>query len=113
MATYSVPPDFSEKEKIVGGILTAAQLICIIVGIACAALFSIITYHFLKTAASIIIGVIIFIPLGGVFALLKIKGLPLYTYLRLKKYHKTIVKKMPNYRVAADDFELSYKQKKN
>ena len=112
MATYSVPPDFSEKEKIVGGILTAAQLICIIVGIACAALFSFITFAFLGTA-SIIIGVIIFIPLGGVFALLKIKGLPLYTYLRLKKYHKTIVKKMPNYRVAADDFELSYKKKKN
>lgn len=111
MAAYNVPPDFSEKEKIVGGILTAAQLICIIAGIAGAALFSFITFSFLGTAA-IIIGVIIFIPLGGVFALLKIKGLPLYTYIRLKQYHKTVTKQMPNYRTEADDFELSYLERK-
>jgi hypothetical protein len=111
MAAYSVPPDFSEKEKIVGGILTAAQLICIIAGIAGAALFSFITFSFLGTAA-IILGVIIFVPLGGVFALLKIKGLPLYTYVKLKRYHKTIVKQMPNLRTEADDFQLSYKERK-
>lgn len=112
MATYSVPPDISEKEKIVGGILTGAQLICILAGVGAAAIFSFATFAFLGTA-SIIAGVIIFIPIGGVFALLKIKGLPLYTYLRLRKYHKTVVKKLPNYRVEADDFELSYLEKKN
>lgn len=111
MATYSVPPDISEKEKIVGGILTAAQLICILIGVGCAALFSFLFFAVLGTA-SIIIGVVIFIPLGGVFALLKVKGLPLYEFLKRKKYHKTITKKMPNYRVEADDFELSYLEKK-
>lgn len=112
MATYSVPPDISEKEKIVGGILTAAQLICILIGVGAAAIFSFLTFAFLGTA-SIIIGVIIFIPVGFVFALVKIKGLPLYSYLKLKKYHKTITKKLPNYRVEANEFELSYLEKKN
>lgn len=112
MAVYSVPPDISEKEKIVGGILTAAQLICILIGVGCAAVFSFLFFQIIGTAA-IILGVIIFIPIGGIFALLKIKGLPLYEYLRLKKYHKTVTKKMPNYRAEADEFELSYLEKKN
>lgn len=112
MAVYSVPPDISEKEKIVGGILTAAQLICILAGVGLAAIFSFITFAFLGTAA-IIVGVVIFIPVGFVFALLRIKGLPLYTYLRLKKYHKTVTKKLPNYRVEANEFELSYLERKN
>lgn len=111
MATYSVPPDISEKEKIVGGILTAAQLICVLVGVGCAAIFSFATFAFLGTA-SIIMGVIIFIPVGFVFALFKVKGLPLYTYIKLKKYHKTITKRLPNYRVEANEFELSYLEQK-
>jgi uncharacterized membrane protein YhiD involved in acid resistance len=107
MAVYNVPPDISEKEKIVGGVLTAAQLICILIGIGAAAVFSFLFFALLGTA-SIVIGVILFVPLGGAFALVKIKGLPLYEYLKRRRYHRTIVKKMPNYRVEADDFELKY-----
>lgn len=107
MANYSVPPDISEKEKIVGGILTAAQLICILIGVGGAALFSIIFFKLIGTAA-IILGVIVFVPIGVAFALIKIKGLALYNYLKKKKYHKMVTKKMPNHRVEADNFELKY-----
>lgn len=112
MATYTVPPDISEKEKIVGGLLTAAQLICILIGVGGAAVVSVALFPILDTAA-IIIGVFICIPAGGVFALLKIKGLPLYEYLRRRRHHKKITHKMPNHRVVADDFELSYLERKN
>ena len=40
MTTWKVPPDTSQKEKIVGGVLTAAQLIWMILGLGIAALIS-------------------------------------------------------------------------
>jgi len=107
MAVYNVPPDISEKEKIVGGILTSAQLICLLAGIGGAAIFSFIFFAIIKTAA-IILGLIIFVPIGGAFAMVKVKGLSLFEYLKRKRYHKKIVKKIPNHRVEADDFELKY-----
>ena len=112
MATYSVPPDISEKEKIVGGLLTAAQLICILIGIGAAALVSLILFQFMG-AGGIIVGVVLCVPAGGVFALLKVKGLPLYSYLRKKAAHKKITKILLNHRIEADDFELDYLEHKN
>ena len=107
MAQYPVPPDLSEKEKIVGGLLTAAQLICLIAGIGGMAIFSLVFFQFLNNIA-IIIGAVVFLPLGCLFAFLKIKGLPLFTYLKLKSGHKKKVKKLPNHKKEVDDFELSY-----
>ena len=111
MATYNVPPDISEKEKIVGGLLTAAQLICILIGVGAAAISSFLLFQIIGSAG-IIVGVVIFIPIGGVFALLKIKGLPLYEYLRRRAHHKKITKKLINHRIVADEFELTYTERK-
>lgn len=111
MAVYPIPPDLSEKEKIVGGLLTAAQLISIIAGIGGMALFSLVFYQMIGRAA-IVIGAVVFLPLGCIFAFVKKKGLPLLTYLRLRKIHKSKVKRLPNRKMELDDFEIDYCEKK-
>lgn len=110
MAQYNMPPDLSEKEKIVGGLLTAGQLICLIAGIGLMAIFSLLFFNFIGNVA-IVIGAVVFLPLGCVFAFVKIHGLALMTYLRLKGVHKKKVKQLPNHKKEVDDFEISYLSK--
>lgn len=107
MNMYPVPPDLSEKEKIVGGLLTAAQLISLIAGIGGMAVVALTLFPVIGNVA-IILGAVTFLPLGVVFAFVKVKGLPLLTYLRLKKKHKKKVKLLPNHKKEVDEFELSY-----
>ena len=108
MAMYPVPTDISEKEKIVGGLFTAGQLISLLVGvgIGLGSGFGLmaLTGSTIPLALCAILGIVG----GGLFALLKIKGLSLMKYLKLKKKHKSKVKLLPNHKKEVDDFELSY-----
>jgi uncharacterized membrane protein YhiD involved in acid resistance len=92
MASYNVPPDISEKEKIVGGLLTFAQLIWLIVGVGITAVISMFLFAFLGNI-SIIVGVLIGIPFGICFAFVKVHTLSLAEYLKLRRNHLRINKK--------------------
>lgn len=107
MASYNVQPDISEKEKIVGGLLNMGQLFCLIVGLGSGAIFSFLLFPIIGTA-SIVLGVLIFIPLGALFAFKKVQGLTLFDYLKRKRHHKKIIKKLPNKRKNVDNIELLY-----
>lgn len=105
--SYHVPPDMSEKEKIVGGIFTAVQLIWLIIGLGLAALIS-FTFFGLIGNAAIVIGILIGIPFGFIFALKKMHGLTMIDYLKLKRVHRQITKKLPNSRKSAQNFDINY-----
>ena len=108
MAVYQVPPDISAKEKIVGGILTKEQLItilaCISGGVGCYFLLS----TFLENTVSIIISCVIFLPLAVIFTFVKINGLPILKFFRLKKKHVRKVQYLKNHRTESDNFTIDY-----
>jgi len=101
MAQYVVPPDIREKEKIVGGVLTATQLFWILGGVGVTALLSFITFPILGSA-SIIISLFIGLPAGVCFAFIKRHGLPLFDYLKERAKHKKKTKQLINYRKEVD-----------
>ena len=107
MAQYQIPPDLSEKEKIVGGLLTAYQLLSLIAGVAGTAIFSLLFFSFIGNAA-IVIGAILFLPTGCIFAFKKMHGLTMLDYIKLKLAQRKKVKKLPNHKKEVDNFELSY-----
>lgn len=95
MATYQVPPDISEKEKIVGGVLTAAQLVSILVFVGIAVVFSFALMPVFGNGI-IIVSLVLFLPMGAAFSFLKIKGLSLFMYLKLKKQRWKAKKQLIN-----------------
>lgn len=96
MGQYMVPPDTSAKEKIVGGVLTAAQLCWLLGGVGAGAIFAFLTFG-LFGRGSIIIGTL-FLPVGGVFAFVKKHELTLFDYLLKRRQHNKKIKHLPNYR---------------
>lgn len=98
MATYQVPPDTREKEKVIGGLLNWVQFFWLVAGFAVAMflifLFFVITH---SVVISLIVGVLGFgvsIP----FALVKKMDMPLFTYLRRKQALKKKSKQLINMR---------------
>lgn len=86
---YEMPPDTREREKIVGGLIDAKQLIWLVIGAGLCALTTIALY-FIMGLFSLIFG-LGFLAAGCIFAFKKKEGLMLYPYLKLKhKYKKTI-----------------------
>lgn len=97
MKSYVIPPDMNEKEKIIGGILNINQFFWIAGGLALGAIVFILTFNILGGTMSLILGG--FFCLTGIpFVVVKINGLTLYNYLKLKRKFKHKVKKMPNIR---------------
>lgn len=82
---YKVSADVSEKEKAIGGIMTFAQggwlLLGLLLGVGVFLLLRLVIPMFL----ALILGVIPFAVLGGIFAFYKKGGLPFPTYLVYKK----------------------------
>lgn len=100
MSSYSMPPDTSAKEKLVGGLLDLGQLLFLLGGLA----IGLAIGFLFKTFAGmpgLVVGLIPGIILGLVFGFVKIKGLSLLQYIRLKKKHKLKTKKLPNVRLKA------------
>lgn len=79
MAYEQMPPDTNEAPKIVGNILTLGELVWIAGFTGVGVGLSVLLYSFVKYPAFILTA--IFAIPGIMFAKLKIKGLPLFTYL--------------------------------
>jgi hypothetical protein len=93
---YKIPPDTSEKEKIVGGLLNLNQLIWIIAGALTGAVITILTFNFLGNIAFFLgfIAIALFIP----FVFYKKHDLTFFNYLKLKRKHKNKNKYLSNIR---------------
>lgn len=103
MTQWKVPPDTSQKEKIVGGVLTAAQLLWMILGLGLAAILSISLGPAIGLPG-IIFGLVVGLGTGCIFCFYKKNGLPLFTWLRLKKKFKTQIKELPHRQTIMKDF---------
>ena len=95
---YQMPPNTSEKEKAIGGILTFSQFGWLILGlIICLIIFA---FCYLFTGDKVV-GIVLgapFLPIGVPFAFYKKYEMPLLKYLSVKrkfnqKTHKLINKK--------------------
>lgn len=94
--TYQMPPDTSEDEKIVGGILDKSQLGWVVLGGGVGAFFTIPLFQYLSLAS-----ILFFVPPFGVgvyFALKKVEGMTLFKYLIYKHKFKKKTKGYVNYK---------------
>lgn len=88
MTQWKVPPDTSQKEKIVGGVLTAVQLLWMILGLGIAAGLALLLGSSGMGIVGVVIGLIIGLAFGCFFSFFKKEGLPIFTYFRLNVKHK-------------------------
>lgn len=96
---YDVPPATNEKEKVVGGLLTAGQAAYLGIG---AGLCVAVIFLFIKLSGNLVLSVICGLPfllVGVPFAFKKKCGLPLPLYLKYKKAFKAKNKKLLNKRL--------------
>ena len=100
MRNYQVPPDTSEKEKIIGGLLNWNQVGWIVGGLLLGAVVFIATYKFLGKGALFL--AILFLPSGTPFAFYKKHELTLFDYIKRKKRFKSKIKELPNMRKDVD-----------
>ena len=100
MSAYPMPPDTSAKEKLVGGLLDLTQLLFLLGGLAIGLAFGFLFKSF-AGMPGLVVGLIPGVAAGLVFGFLKIKGLSLLQYIRLKKKHQGKTKKLPNVRLKA------------
>lgn len=98
MATYPIPPDIREKEKIVGGIFTVSQTLILVAGIAVSFLFINILYNL---SGNIVVGLIGAVPM-----------LPV-AWLALKKKHEYGDVEMVQYFIFLHKFKKSRKEYPN
>jgi len=93
---YKVSADVSEKEKAIGGIMTFAQggwlALGLLLGVGLFLLLRIVLPMFL----ALILGVLPFAILGGIFAFYKKGGLPFPTYLVYKNRFKKKTPRLVN-----------------
>lgn len=89
MREYRMPIDISEKEKIIGGVLTVQQGICLAIGFAVAIVVSLLCKKI--GWPSIIIGLVLGAGVGCVLAFVKVHTYTIWTFLRLLATRKTSV----------------------
>ena len=94
--SYDIPPDTSEKEKAIGGILTFVQFGWLIGGLVLGLLIFLILY--IPTQSYILAGIfaVPFALTGIPFAFYKKYEMPLLTYLRTRKKFNGKTKKLLN-----------------
>lgn len=98
MATvYSVPPDSKEKEKIIGGYITLGQGAWLMLGFVIGFAFTLLFYGAFPILA-VIIGLLLFVGIGGTFAFYKKEGIPFFRYLVLKERNKRKTKHLPSFK---------------
>lgn len=97
---HSIPPDMREKEKIFGGIFTAAQMGWILGGTILGVVVALILYQAISFFGFLVV------PFGagaGFFmAFYKIKDMTVLQYLRRKAKFKKKIKKYINRRARVD-----------
>lgn len=98
MPVYQVPPDTTQKEKVIGGLLDWTQFFWLLAGFASGMLTAFIVYYLTQSIpASGILAIFIF-GLFVPFALVKKLEMPLFTYLMRKRALKKKTKKLINMR---------------
>lgn len=97
MKIYYVPPDMSEKEKIIGGVFTMEQFLWLLAGGIIGVLVFITTFNALGKVLSVIIS-LPFLLLGVPFAFYKVNNLPLFEYLKRKRIFNSKNKYLVNER---------------
>lgn len=107
MTEFRTPTDISEKEKIVGGLLTAAQLIPLGLGIVITVVVGLLLMGPLG-GVGFVIGGVLGIPLGIAFAFYKPHKIPLMTFIRLKMARRKNLKQLPNHNPDIDDIDFNY-----
>ena len=107
MTEFRMPTDISEKEKVVGGILTAGQLVYFGIGIAIIVGIG-LTFSNMIGGAAFIIGAVVGIAFAVTFAFYKPHKLSLMTYIRLRIKRRKEEKTLPNVNPDLADIELSY-----
>lgn len=106
MSVYSMPPDTSAKEKLVGGILDMTQLIFLLIGLGIGLGIGFLFKTFFGLFG-LILGVVLGVAAGLIFGFVKIKGISLFNYFKYKKKHQKKTKKLPNVRkdgLSKEDF---------
>lgn len=96
MSLYRVSADVSEKEKAIGGILTWAQGIWLAAGLIIAMLLVWALSNVMPAVLAIIIGLAVGGGIGIPFAFLKVRMMPLLTYLKLRFKFSKQSKQMVN-----------------
>ena len=96
MRNYQVPPDTSEKEKVIGGLLTWVQLAWLSSGLIAAAIVFSITFDVLGKGA--LFFALLFLPIGLPFAFFKKHELEFFQYVKRKRAFKKKIKELPNMR---------------
>ena len=93
---YEIPPDTSEKEKAIGGILTFGQFGWLIGGVVIALLVFVVIYLITRVEVVSIIFAIPFALLGVPFAFYKKYEMTLLKYLITKKRFDMKIKNLTN-----------------
>lgn len=96
MRSYTVPPNMNEKEKVIGGILNLNQFFWILGGLVLGAIVFVLLFPLLNKFALAPAG--IFSLTGIPFAIVKVKELTLFEYLKRNKAFKKKNKYLPNTR---------------
>ena len=107
MTEFKTPTDISEKEKIVGGLLTAGQLIWIAIGLGITVGIGLALTGLLG-GAGFIIGGILGLPTGLIFAFYKPHKIPMIQFIKLKMARRKNKMQLPNHDPEIDDIELNY-----
>lgn len=100
MRNYQIPPDTSEREKVIGGLLTWVQLAWLSSGLILAAIVFSLTFSVLGKGALFL--ALLFLPIGAPFAFYPKHELELYQYIKRKRKFKQKVKELPNMRKDGD-----------
>lgn len=98
---YQVPPSTTEKEKILGGLLTLSQTAWIAGGLVLAAGVFFFGFTVLALNKAALFLAFPFLFTGVPFAFMKdkhSKEIPLFTYFVKKHQFNNSIKKLPNYR---------------
>ncbi|MEK5209539.1 PrgI family mobile element protein [Psychrobacillus sp. FSL H8-0510] len=97
MNNYTMPPDMSEKEKIIGGILNINQFFWVLGGLGIGAIIFTLLFDLIGGKAALVFG-LIGATSGLPFALYKKNELTLFQYITFKQKFKRKVHKLPNRR---------------
>lgn len=96
MRVYRVPADVTEKEKIIGGILTAEQGVWLGGGFFFGIAVTLLLANIMPTLLAAIFGFGVGLGISVPFAFVKKRGLPLMTYIKCKRTFRKQTKHLVN-----------------
>ncbi len=105
---YKVSADTSEKEKVIGGVLTLVQGMWLAIGFVITGVIFVLFHTFLPSALALILGLIPGLAVGLSFAFYQKEGLPLLTYLLYKRAFGKKNKKLINDMLSQKDSDEQF-----